>query len=697
MEYEKEFIQEQQYLDKTCTFIRENLQREEQACSDEKEQIISARKEMWENVSFRGGFDNAVEAHQALESIQAQSGRYDAAHKRIDHYRQALDSPYFARIDFTEQGFESSPAERIYIGLFTVQDEDSYEPYVYDWRTPIASLFYRYETGPVEYQAPSGTIRGTVSLKRQFEIKESTLNYFFDSDLNIVDNLLREALSHNTSPQMRSIVETIQRQQDMIIRDTQNELLFVQGVAGSGKTSVALHRVAFLLYEGVTQKLYANNIVIISPNNLFGSYIANVLPSLGEKNVASLTFEGLYNKICSGKPILPRSLLLEQMVCASTQKERELLHRSVEFFSSNTFLTILERYVSYYIRRMIDYTDLYYDGKLLETREQMSAFVVEFFSSNTFLTILERYVSYYIRRMIDYTDLYYDGKLLETREQMSAFVQKACRRAPLDGALKLLEQRLWSQIHKLRREDRLKKLQSFSGTFVQHLYDKKQFGRLLSIKESSRIKRQIRLFTTLDSFQLYCRLLCDRSLFLRKSTSFAGNSGLKNCRASPAPSSSTCTTKSSSADCSLSKRAAASNVKSSASSPWTASSCTAACCATVRCFYVWQKVLRCPIRLSRFSTLLPTACNRSSCAIRMPCRFYTCIFACSAATAFRTSARWWWMRRRIILRCISPSSKSCFRTPATPSWATTTRPSKSRKPTSSIGILQICSRTSVPA
>ena len=113
------------------------------------------------------------------------------------------DSPYFARIDFTEQGFESSPAERIYIGLFTVQDEDSYEPYVYDWRTPIASLFYRYETGPVEYQAPSGIIRGTVSLKRQFEIKESTLNYFFDSDVNIMDNLLREALSHNTSPQMR--------------------------------------------------------------------------------------------------------------------------------------------------------------------------------------------------------------------------------------------------------------------------------------------------------------------------------------------------------------------------------------------------------------------------------------------------------------------------------------------------------------
>ena len=294
MEYQKEFAAEQQYLDRTLGFIRENLAREEAACSDEKEQIVSARKEMWENVSFRGGFDNAVEAHQVLESIQAQSGRYDAAHKRIDHYRQSLESPYFARVDFTESGYESSPPEKIYIGLFTVQDEDSYETYVYDWRTPIASLFYRYETGPAQFQAPSGVIKGEVSLKRQFEIQDGKLSYFFDSDVNITDGMLREALSHNASPQMRSIVETIQRQQDRIIRDMQNEALFVQGVAGSGKTSVALHRVAFLLYEGSTQKLYANNIVIISPNNLFGSYIANVLPALGEKNVQSLTFEALF-------------------------------------------------------------------------------------------------------------------------------------------------------------------------------------------------------------------------------------------------------------------------------------------------------------------------------------------------------------------------------------------------------------------
>ena len=158
MEYEKEFALEQQYLKKTCDFVRENLTREEEACADEKDQVIAARREMWETVSFRGGFDNAVEAHQALESIQAQSARYDAAHKRIDHLRQALETPYFARVDFTENGYESDPAEKIYIGLSTVQDEDSYETFVYDWRTPIASLFYRYETGPVEYLAPSGTI-----------------------------------------------------------------------------------------------------------------------------------------------------------------------------------------------------------------------------------------------------------------------------------------------------------------------------------------------------------------------------------------------------------------------------------------------------------------------------------------------------------------------------------------------------------
>lgn len=469
MEYEKEFLLEQQYLEKTCSFIQKNLAVEEASCADEKERIISARKEMWENVSFRGGFDNVVEAHQALESIQSQSAVYDAAHKRIDHLRQALDSPYFARIDFTESGFESDPPEKIYIGLSNVQDEDTYESYVYDWRTPIASLFYRYEPGPVEYQAPSGTIRGSVSLKRQFEINDSKLHYFFDSDVNIMDNMLREALSHNASPTMKSIVETIQRQQDIIIRDTQNELVFVQGVAGSGKTSVALHRVAFLLYESVTQKMYANNIVIISPNNLFGSYIANVLPSLGEENIASLTFEMLFSKICGNDlHIIPRSCLLEQMVCADSQPEHSLLHDSIAFFSSDVFAKIIENYVSFYTRKMIPFTDIYYNNQIIETRENMAA-----------------------------------------------FVQKACRRAPLSSALQLLEQRIWTQIHKVKREQRLEHLQQFSGTFVEHLYDKEQYGRLISIKESSRIKHQIKQFTTLNSLTLYRRLICDHDFFMR--------------------------------------------------------------------------------------------------------------------------------------------------------------------------------------
>lgn len=166
MEYQKEFAAEQQYLDRTLGFIRENLAREEAACSDEKEQIVSARKEMWENVSFRGGFDNAVEAHQVLESIQAQSGRYDAAHKRIDHYRQSLESPYFARVDFTESGYESSPPEKIYIGLFTVQDEDSYETYVYDCATPLQASFTATRPGRPSFRRPPASSKGRFSLKR---------------------------------------------------------------------------------------------------------------------------------------------------------------------------------------------------------------------------------------------------------------------------------------------------------------------------------------------------------------------------------------------------------------------------------------------------------------------------------------------------------------------------------------------------
>ena len=154
--------------------------------------------------------------------------------------------------------------------------------------------------GKASYKAPFGEISGEMTLKRQYKIVKAQLIYFFDCSIQISDEMLQEVLSRNSSPKMRSIIETIQKEQDVIIRDTDNDLLIVQGAAGSGKTSIALHRVAFLLYEGMFSRLSANNILILSPNDAFNDYIGHVLPELGEENVERETMEGIIKK-CLGK------------------------------------------------------------------------------------------------------------------------------------------------------------------------------------------------------------------------------------------------------------------------------------------------------------------------------------------------------------------------------------------------------------
>ena len=138
---------------------------------------------------------------------------------------------------------------------------------------------------------------------------------FFDSDVQIVDEFLRQLLSQNTTAKMKAIVETIQHEQDVVIRDMENDLLMVQGVAGSGKTSIALHRAAYLMYQGLQTKLSANNIMIISPNSIFEQYISNVLPELGEDNVISSVFEDILSELLNGRKIQSRNDFFRKLDC----------------------------------------------------------------------------------------------------------------------------------------------------------------------------------------------------------------------------------------------------------------------------------------------------------------------------------------------------------------------------------------------
>ncbi len=195
------------------------------------------------------------------------------------------DSPYFARIDFKEN--DSTETETYYIGRFTFSHQN--DLLVYDWRAPVAGMFYDHETGPAGYEAPIGRIEGELERKRQLKIKGGKLEYAIESAVNIQDDVLQRELSRTSDEKMKSIIATIQKEQNQIIRSEKGTTLLIQGAAGSGKTSVALHRIAFLLYR-FKDRLSAKNIAILSPNKVFGDYISNVLPELGEEPVYELSF-----------------------------------------------------------------------------------------------------------------------------------------------------------------------------------------------------------------------------------------------------------------------------------------------------------------------------------------------------------------------------------------------------------------------
>ena len=305
------------------------------------------------------GFEALVELSQYINPVTDKIIDYEEEEHKILLLEKMIKSPYFARIDFKFD--DEDEFEKIYIGRSSLRKNSYQEMYVYDWRSPIASIFYRFMTGEAFYDAPCGRVTGELNLKRQYEIKNGTLEYFFDSDVQIVDEFLRQLLSQNTTAKMKAIVETIQHEQDVVIRDMENDLLMVQGVAGSGKTSIALHRAAYLMYQGLQTKLSANNIMIISPNSIFEQYISNVLPELGEDNVISSVFEDILSELLNGRKIQSRNDFLENLIVNS--KYKEISRNSIEFKTSSFFREILDQFLIDIPRQWIEFEDVYYEGK----------------------------------------------------------------------------------------------------------------------------------------------------------------------------------------------------------------------------------------------------------------------------------------------------------------------------------------------
>ena len=272
---EKEYLENVKKLADLC-ISNVNVQIDKQ-----KKEIFEIKQYIWNDCKSLSD----LEYGNLLNDTDAKVNWTNSRIKQMIKYQHIKQNPYFGRIDFKTE----DEVIKVYVGIYGFNYEN--RNYIFDWRAPISNLFYDYGIGKAKYEAPIGTINGDIILRRQYKIENGTIERIIESEININDEMLQEVLSNNSSDKMKNIVTTIQKEQNEIIRDTSNKYMIIQGVAGSGKTSVALHRIAYLLYK--EKNLSYSNILIFSPNDIFTEYISDVLPELGERNVLNTTFNDL--------------------------------------------------------------------------------------------------------------------------------------------------------------------------------------------------------------------------------------------------------------------------------------------------------------------------------------------------------------------------------------------------------------------
>ena len=303
-----------------------------------EEDLIEFKKMMW---SDSNSFDEG-EMTQVKAATELEANKFFRKQDYLRRLKMIKDKPYFASIVFKDD--KDNSIYNIYMSLTYLKDKNS-NNILYDWRSPICSLFYDYETGPCSYSAPGGVYSGELKRKRQYKIENRKLVGVFDNSLNIDDEVLQEVLATESSDRMKNVVNTIQQEQNKVIRNLEDDNLIVQGIAGSGKTTVALHRIAFLLYR--IDNLNSNNVLIFSPNNIFTDYISEVLPSLGEANTLQTTFaDYLENFITEYKHVEDFTDFVSRFYSYN-----EIFPELVEYKQSDRIIDDLDAFIEEYISK----------------------------------------------------------------------------------------------------------------------------------------------------------------------------------------------------------------------------------------------------------------------------------------------------------------------------------------------------------
>ncbi|MFB4328416.1 RNA polymerase recycling motor HelD [Paenibacillus sp. CR_12] len=385
-----EWQTEQERLEQVREKLKARIGELEPVVTGLSDQAAEIRRRFWEEVTVNTSTDEEFEEtfytiKQQAAILSERERRQRLLTQQWKNFNQLLPSPYFGRVDFLEDGMNLS--EQIYIGVSSFIDEDGMNFLVYDWRTPIASLYYDHSPGEASYITPMGQISGRMELKRQYQIHNGQIRNMFDANLTIGDELLQQMLAKGADSQMKSIVSTIQREQNAIIRNDRSRLLIVQGAAGSGKTSAALQRVAYLLYKN-RDSLKADQIVLFSPNPIFNSYVSSVLPELGEENMQQTTLQE-YLEYWLGPSLRLEDPFdqIEYVLTAQSTPNYETRLQGIQYKASESFMKALQNYAQWLGREGMLFKGIRFRERDLITAEEMRT---QFYSFDPSLSLANR-------------------------------------------------------------------------------------------------------------------------------------------------------------------------------------------------------------------------------------------------------------------------------------------------------------------
>ncbi|WP_209862111.1 RNA polymerase recycling motor HelD [Paenibacillus shirakamiensis] len=482
---DQDWQEEQTRVKEVTQLIEGRIRKLEQEVGSVRGDVVEMRKDFWDEVTMN--FSESDDVGETSTSMRQQSEilsdrerSHLHAYAELSKMKRLHQSPYFGRIDFTEKG---EPGEAVYLGIASLLDKKDEHFLVYDWRAPISNLYYDSTPGPASYHTPSGQISGTIELKRQYVIRDGHIKFMFDTGVTIGDELLQQVLSRTSDAQMKSIVATIQQEQNRIIRNDRSRILIVQGAAGSGKTSAALQRVAYLLYR-YREQLTADQVILFSPNPMFNSYVSTVLPELGEENMRQTTFqEYLEHRIGREYQLEDPFIQMEYVLSSYEKKGYTARIAGIQYKSSQQFYHVLNRY-----KELLEHTGMQFRPLRFQGQEIVSAADIEakFYAFDPSVRLSNR------------CELLKDWLL----KALSEFARKELKKPWVEEQLQLLDKEEYQRAYRRMRRKKRGKGDTFSDFEDEHII----LAKMLVSSRLKPLRKWVKGIRFVDTKKMYATL-----------------------------------------------------------------------------------------------------------------------------------------------------------------------------------------------